>query len=55
MAIANDAVLDVNDLIAALTGGANVIVSTGTAGRKLATLPFKQRWISTGTGSNTLT
>ena len=51
-AIGDDAQLNVNDLLAALTGGANVMVSTGASSGNItlaATLDFD------GTGTNTLT
>lgn len=54
-AINNNAVLDVDDLIAALTGGANVIVSTGTAGAQVGNITLQTALDFDGTGSNTLT
>jgi filamentous hemagglutinin family protein len=54
-AIANDAILDVDDLIAALTGGANVIVSTGTEGAQVGNITLQAALDFDGTGSNTLT
>lgn len=54
-AIADDAILDVDDLIAALTGGANVIVSTGAAGTQVGDITLQAALDFDGTGSNTLT
>ncbi|MBD2056264.1 CHAT domain-containing protein [Oculatella sp. FACHB-28] len=54
-AIDDNAVLDVDDLIAALTGGTNVIVSTGTAGAQVGNITLQTALDFNGTGSNTLT
>jgi filamentous hemagglutinin family protein len=54
-AIADDAVLNIDDLIAALTGGANVIISTGTAGSQVGDITLLADLDFEGTGSNTLT
>ena len=55
-AIADDAIIEVGDLLAALTGGANVIVSTGTTGSQFGGDIFLITPLDfNGTGSNTLT
>jgi filamentous hemagglutinin family protein len=54
-ASADDAVLAVGTLLAALTGGANVIVSTGTTGTQAGDITLATNLDFNGRGNNTLT
>ncbi len=53
-AIADDAVIEVGDLLAALTGGATVVVSTGTTGTQQGNISLATNLDFNGTGNNTL-
>ncbi|NEP12852.1 MAG: CHAT domain-containing protein [Symploca sp. SIO2C1] len=53
-AIADDAVIEVGDLLAALTGGATVVVSTGTTGAQQGNISLATNLDFNGTGNNTL-
>jgi filamentous hemagglutinin family protein len=54
-AIANDAYLSVNTLLAALNGGATVVISTGTTGSQDGNITLATNLNYNGRGTNTLT